>query len=216
MVFAIACLPIKRAPKEHLRSLCIDPKESMDLKKFFFPRYHPPVPPVKIPTYETFMGAGCVFTDGNHVLAGYQPHKKYPCISGIGGHTEQSETYLQTAYRETIEELFDVKEIPIGLLDTLIRKMAPKHISIKKGYVLVRFTFQDLEKFLKLCRKANLQSPLYSKIPKNLLQLIQRRGQTTTSEISALCLLPIVKHTGKPGSFVHPAFVSDLSDMASS
>jgi hypothetical protein len=182
----------------------------MDLKQFFFPRHHPPVPPVKIPTFATFMGAGCVFTDGNHILAGYQPHKKFPCISGIGGHTEQGESYLQTAYRETIEELFDVNVIPVGLIDTLI----PKEIHIKKGYVLVRFTFQDLEKFLKLCRKANLQSPLYPKLPKNLLQVIQRRTSTPTSEISALCLLPIVKHTGKPGSFVHPAFVSDLSDMA--
>lgn len=189
----------------------------MDLKQFFFPRQHPPVPPVKIPTFATFMGAGCVFTDGNHILAGYQPHKKFPCISGIGGHTEEGETYLQTAYRETIEEIFDVAftQIPPGLIDTLIRKMAPKEIHSKKGYVLVRFTFQDLEKFLKLCRKSGLQSPLYSKIPKNLFQVIQRRMQAPTSEISALCLLPIVNHTGKPGSFVHPAFVSDLSDMAS-
>jgi hypothetical protein len=187
----------------------------MDLKQFFFPRQHPPVPPVKIPTYASFMGAGCVFTDGNHILAGYQPHKKFPCISGIGGHVEQGESYLQTAYRETIEELFDVKAIPVGLIDTLIRKMAPKQISIKKGYVLVRFTFEDLEKFLKLCRKANLQSPLYPKLPKNLMQVIQRRIQAPNAEISALCLLPIVNHKGKPGSFVHPAFVSDLADMAS-
>ncbi len=188
----------------------------MDLTQFFFPRYHPPVPPVKIPTYPSFMGAGCVFTDGHHILAGYQPHKKYPCISGIGGHTEEGESYLQTAYRETIEELFDVFALPDGLIDTLIRKMAPKQISIKKGYVLVQFTFQDLEKFLKLCRKAGLQSPLYSKLPKNLFQVIQRRAYTETSEISALCLLPIVKHTGKHGSFVHPAFVSDISDMVTS
>ncbi len=187
----------------------------MDLKSFFVRPVHPPQPPRKIPSYASFMGAGCEFTDGKHILAGYQPHKKYPCISGIGGHTEQGETYLQTAYRETIEEIFDVEatKIPAGLIDTLIRKMCPREIRMKKGYVLVTFTFQDLEKFLKLCRRYKLKSALYTKLPKNLMQTIQHRIQNPEAEIEALCLLPIVKHS-KPCAFVHPGFVHDITETS--
>lgn len=160
------------------------------------------------------MGAGCEFTDGNHILAGYQPHKDRPCISGIGGHAEKEETYLQVAYRETIEEIFHVSTIPVGLIDNLIRKMAPRSIRIKKGYVILRFTFEDLEKMLKLCRQANLQSPLYKKLPRNLMEVIQQRIFHKEAELSTLCLLPVVNHNSQRGQFVHPAFVHDISEIS--
>ncbi len=174
---------------------------------------HPPIPPVKVPSFPVFMGAGCEFTDGNHILAGYQPHKEKPCISGIGGHAEQGETYLQTAYRETIEEIFHVSAIPNGLVDTLIRKMAPKDVRIKKGYVILRFTFQDLEKLLQLCKQAKLQSPLYPKLPRTLLEVIQQRSIHKDAEISSLCLLPVVNHNIRVGQFIHPAFVHDIYEI---
>jgi hypothetical protein len=174
---------------------------------------HPPTPPVKVPSFPVFMGAGCEFTDGKHILAGYQPHKEKPCISGLGGHAETGETYLQTAYRETIEEIFHVSVIPNGLIDTLIRKMAPKDVRIKKGYVILRFTFQDLEKLLKLCKQSKLQSPLYPKLPRNLFETIQQREFHKEAEISSLCLLPVVNHNIRVGQFIHPAFVHDIYEI---
>jgi hypothetical protein len=172
-------------------------------------------PPVPVPNYPNHMGAGCVFTDGKHILCGYQPHKKKPGITGIGGHKEGDETYLQTAYRETIEELFHVTNttIPVGLLDTLIRTMRPKKIKMKKGYVLVTFDFTDLQQLLKVCKKAGLRSPLYKKIPKNLMEAIQLREIDLKAEISCLCLLPVVFHDGKAKDFVNPYFIQDLRDM---
>lgn len=173
-----------------------------------------PIPPIHIPIYPVFMGAGCEFTDGKHILAGYQPHKEKPCISGIGGHTEQGEHYLQTAYRETIEEIFHVSKIPVGLIDNLIRTMTPQSIRMKKGYVILRFTFQDLEKMLKACKQANLQSPLYKKLPRTLFETIQQRLYHKNAELSTLCLLPVVNHNTQKGQFVHPAFVHDISEIS--
>lgn len=173
------------------------------------------VPPVAVPNYPAHMGAGCIFTDGKHILCGYQPHKKKPGITGIGGHKEGEETYLETAYRETIEELFHVTntQIPIGLIDKLVRTMAPKKIKMKKGYVMVTFDFTDLQQFLKLCKKSGLRSPLYNKIPLTLLETIQQRGTDLKAEISVLCLLPIVYHDGKAKDFVNPYFIQDIRDM---
>lgn len=178
-------------------------------------RRTPVVAPPTLPSYPHHMGAGCVFTDGKHILAGYQPHKKHPGITGIGGHKEEGETYLQTAYRETIEEIFHVskQQIPIGLIDTLIRTMTPRKIKLKKKYALVIFSFQDLQLFLKTCSKAKLRSPLYTTMPKTLLETIQLRGYDTKAEISVLCLLPVVSHDGKAKHFVNPYFIQDLREM---
>jgi hypothetical protein len=170
-----------------------------------------PLPP--LPTYPPHMGAGCVFTDGKHILAGYQPHKKHPGITGIGGQREGEETYIETAYRETIEELFHVSSIPIGLIEKLTHKMTPKKIKMKKGYVIVSFDFEDLQLFLTICKKAGLRSPLYKTMPKTLLETIQLRGTDLKAEISTLCLLPVVYHGGKAKEFVNPYFIQDLRDM---
>jgi hypothetical protein len=189
----------------------------MSFFRNLFTRRAPPVtaPPVAVPNYPAHMGAGCVFTDGKHILCGYQPHKKKPGITGIGGHKEGEETYLETAYRETIEELFHVTNtvIPIGLIATLIRSMKPKKIKMKKGYVLVTFDFRDLEMFLKTCKKSGLRSPLFKKMPTTLLETIQQRTTDLKAEISVLCLLPVVFHDGKAKDFVNPYFIQDIRDM---
>jgi 8-oxo-dGTP pyrophosphatase MutT (NUDIX family) len=54
-------------------------------------------------------GAGCIFTDGNLILAGYQP--KGPYISGIGGSSFDGEEPIVTAMREVMEELLGISGI---------------------------------------------------------------------------------------------------------
>lgn len=186
----------------------------MDFFRRFFPRRNAPQA-LALPVYPQHMGAGCAFTDRKHVLAGYQPHKKRPGITGIGGHREGTETYLETAYRETIEEIFNVtsSEIPKGLIEKLIRTMKPRKFTLSKGYVIVTFTFEDLNLFLKLCRKSGLKSPLYAKMPTNLLEVIQTRGYDLTAEISSFALLPVVKSHVKLSHFVNIQFVKDMRVM---
>lgn len=181
----------------------------------FFRKLFQASPPLTLPTFPPHMGAGCVFTDGKHVLAGYQPHKKHPGITGIGGHTEGNESYLETAYRETIEEIFHVTfaDIPKGLIEKLINTLKPQKIHCKKGYVIVRLTFQDLHLFLKICKKTGLRSPLYRKMPTTLLEILQTRGYDSKAEISSFALLPVVKCHEKLSNFVSPLFVQDMWDM---
>ena len=81
---------------------------------------------------------------------------------------------------------------------------------MKKGYVLVFLTFQDLNTLLKLAKKAGLRSPLYPKLPTNLIETIQMREIDLKAEISTLCLLPVVHHGGKAKDFVNPYFIDDL------
>jgi hypothetical protein len=79
--------------------------------------------------------------------------------------------------------------------------------------VIVTFDFTDLHQFLKLCKKSGLRSPLYSQLPKTLLETIQLRGHDAKAEISSLCLLPVVYHDGKAKDFVNPYFIQDIRDM---
>jgi hypothetical protein len=166
-----------------------------------------------VPNDPSYYGAGCVFTDGKHVLCGYQPQKKSPGISGIGGMKNMGETYLETAFRETVEELFHVKELPKGLLSELGMMLHPRKMKLSKGYIQVFFSFHDLELLLKICKKKGVTSPLYSKVPKTLEELIQQRQISESAELSHLCLLPVVKHEGD--LLVNPCFLEDLREMAS-
>lgn len=83
---------------------------------------------------DTFKAAGVAFTNGRHVLAGYQPHKKHPSISGIGGSREHGESYMQTALRECVEELFEPPTIPKGLLPKLAQ-LAPQKVIQSGSYL---------------------------------------------------------------------------------
>lgn len=165
-----------------------------------------------LPEILIFRGAGCAFTDGRHILAGYQPQKKTPGISGFGGHREGEESYLETAYRETVEEMFHVSgaQLPDSLVPTLLSRMAPQEVKVLNGYILVVFSFRDLQTFLKICKRSGLRSPLYSPMPTTLLDVIQKRSVCLSAELSSLCLLPVVHHEGKSSSFVKPEFVKDL------
>lgn len=167
---------------------------------------------VQNPLFHNFMGAGCVFTDGKHVLAGYQPNKKFPCISGIGGHKEEGETYYETAFRETVEEIYNVSSLPPQLIPSLMRQLPPRKEDFQHNYIILHYNFDDLKKFLQICKYSGLQSPVYKKLPLTLTQCIRNREIQSTAEISHLCLLPVIKDfSGR--SFVHPAFLKDMKEM---
>lgn len=161
------------------------------------------------------VAAGCVITNGKHILAGYQPHKNTPGISGFGGHKEGIETFLETAYRETIEELYNIPsyKIPSGLVTTLTSTLKPSSIKMREDYVMVFLTFQDFEVFLKICKSAGIESPLFSKPPLTLSDAIHKRAYDSTAEISHLCLLPIVSHSPNM-SFVSREFLEDIWEIA--
>jgi len=144
------------------------------------------------------MNAGCLFTNGTHVLAGYQG-----CISGIGGKAEEGEEPQATALRETLEEIFGIYGFDIEKI-----RVEPKKIIVKKSYTIFVYDFDDLESICSILKRSVGVSPMYSEIPTTVWELIVKRLPVET-EVRALCLLPVVDHP-RHMPFVEPYFVSDI------
>jgi len=133
--------------------------------------------------------AGCFFTDGRYFLAGYQD--KISCISGIGGMKNTGEQPMYTAIRETIEELFDIL-VPSSIVLEIMDVIYAKEI-VNGTYILFVLSFDDLDTIISLLHNCNIISNLYDTFPKNVVELIFNR-KVSTSEISHLALLPLVKN----------------------
>lgn len=97
-----------------------------------------------------------------------------------------------------------------------IKLIAPQKIIQNGSYIIVVYTFKDLEDMLVLMNKYNLKSILYDKLPTTLTELIfNRKLEYDTKnvfykpEISHLALLPLVHHT-KSNPFINAYFIEDM------
>jgi len=165
---------------------CLFPKQKTFL--------HPSVNPM------TFKAAGSFFTDGKNVLAGFQPNKPDATITGIGGKRENNETYLQTAIRETVEELFDMESVPFNLIQEIELTLVPQQVFQNGSYIYVVYSFKDLEKLLKIVKKYQIKSRVYEAPPLTVSSLVLERLQSVSAEIQRLMLIPISKRLPQPGS----------------
>jgi hypothetical protein len=161
---------------------------------------------VSIGSASDFEAAGVVFTDGRTILAGYQIHKENPYVSGIGGKREAGETYMTTAIREMLEEIFDIPSRP-ELIEIIRNNTTPTRIIQTGTYIMVVYDFTTLDTILRLL--SNIKSPVYKKHPKNLNELIFKRISSPTAEISHLCLLPVIHHP-KIFPFVDDNLLNDI------
>ena len=171
-------------------------------------------------SYDTFKAAGVVFTDGTHILAGYQPKKSAPFVSGIGGKREEDETYGITAIREMIEELYEVKIIKnksfMSLYKKIVENVMPMKVLKTGTYIMLVYTFESLRTIMEIVRKHHVSSPLYDEMPITLDDLIFTRkpmyGKNKIPEISHFAILPLVRHpTEYP--FVDPYFIEDMDKL---
>lgn len=153
------------------------------------------------------MNAGCLFTNGTHVLAGYQPNKQYPSINGIGGKPEEGEEDVVTALREFLEEVFGIYDCVKGIAQ--LRMVEPRGVLSQKRYTTFIYNFEDLEKMLEIVSTLEVSSPLYAEAPRCLMDLLFKR-LPVKSEISHLCILPFIEHDNK-NAFVEPYFLRDIS-----
>jgi len=135
--------------------------------------------------------AGIMFTNGTHVLCGYQPNKKIPIISGFGGKIKENETLNIAAIRETLEELFNINPSP-DLLLYLENILKTRYASFNKNYYIIKLSFSDLFKIIKILASKQYVSPLYDFWPINIRELIFNRKIMYTNEISHLCILPCI------------------------
>ena len=132
--------------------------------------------------------AGILFTDGKMVLAGFNPHKFR--ITGIGGKKKQVELPYQTALRETIEEIFELNEIPPKLVEELTELLKFDSVLATKHYTTFIMNFNDLELILEKMCEYQLSSKVYDIIPTSLLGLLFLRKQVASAEFSHLTLIP--------------------------
>jgi len=143
-----------------------------------------------------------MFTDGIRVLAGYQT--KLGKIGGFGGKSFDAESRIQTALRETIEELFGVTDIPADLLAKLPRS---DHYIEYPEYTCFVYNFDDLQTFIRRAGRY-INTPFYSTFPETVWELIQNRVFSADAEVGELFLIP----TGEVHQTVSRAFQRDLRE----
>jgi hypothetical protein len=158
----------------------------------------------------TFTSAGCIFYNEQYILAGYQPRKQKPIVSGLGGKREGDEEASTTALRETLEELFELQTVPLEWIQE-IQATIPFQRSLQNGdYLTFLYSFDDLQQILVYLESKGCQSELYNEFPTNVLTLLFHRKQLAyPAEISHLLLFPLVNHP-KDSPFVDRHFLSDI------
>jgi hypothetical protein len=151
----------------------------------------------------TFLGAGILFTDEKHVLAGYSFKKQ---ITGFGGHCIGRETPAQTAFREVVEELFEV-EVDEELVDKLISEFRLKEFYLNDNYWVAKCSFEELERLLIIVKQFGVISPLYDEMPVTIQEVIFRRKivNSCSTEHSHIILLPYSHQIS-----IEPLFLSDI------
>jgi len=141
--------------------------------------------------------AGILFTDGKFVLAGLNRHGD---ISGFGGKKIATETPVVTATREVIEELFDIQPTR-QLIDIIMNKLEFDNLISRENYSMFVMNFHDLETICDAVMKSLIKSPIYERMPLNVLDLMMdRKGG---KEIKEVFLLPAYTNFDFDGLFLN-------------
>lgn len=171
-----------------------------------------------------YHGAGTIFTNNKVVICGYQ--RKYSgnkknFISGFGGSREGNEDYLQTAIRETIEEIYDFENnsLPTKMIDEILQEIKPTHIERivenKKGkeyiYIFLKYNLNDLQIILEIVQhymnNSNNNSLAYDELPMSLEELLFLR-KDSGGEIISICVLPVDQLKGR--NVIDNGFKNDI------
>lgn len=161
------------------------------------------------PDVEDFSAAGVFFHNNIHTLGGYQPHKQSPYVSGIGGSRETGEDYFTTAIRECIEELFHLRVTDMSVITRIRIHVHPRRVLDLKGYVILVYTFTDLQAMINILYNCGMISPLYDKKPTCIEDLVFKRKVNPDAEISHLVVLPFIKHRDS-GNYMDREFLRDI------
>ena len=162
------------------------------------------------------MSSGCLFTNGSHVLAGWQ--KGY--LSGFGGKKESGESWIETAWRETLEELFELAPKPIQtLIPIILKRTKYSNIIRQDQYTAFVYSFKVLEEVLMIIKAHRVVSPLYRRFPTTVSELVFGRKQRPPTrvirgavpEISTLAILPLLPWISISGDFMNDLAVVSMT-----
>lgn len=139
------------------------------------------------------ISAGMVFTNGETILGAYEPGKL--CVSGLGGKHEKAEDPAATAIRETIEELYGIRDVTQSMIDSIkkLLKFDVSHESATAAYIFYVVDYEDLEKLLLFMSKQPIRSAHYPVLPKTLAELLARK-HIPGSEVESLELIPLADY----------------------
>lgn len=155
-----------------------------------------------------YMAAGCLFTNGTHILAGLQTKEDREVLSGFGGKIEPTDLCIvDTAIRETLEELLGLSEIPYDVIHHIMVNYIPRNQFKTGDYSVFVYTFEDLEDFLRIAKGFGLQSPLYDSMPGDFSSLLFKRKALPESEVRQLAVLPLTANQA-----LCPWLLSDLQN----
>jgi hypothetical protein len=135
----------------------------------------------------TLAGAGCLFIQQGYALVGYS--QKYKHFSGFGGKQNAGETPIQTALRETAEELLGIDPTKTEL-DQLENLLEHKKLITRNNYAFLVLTIDDISVFSTVFDAR--VSPYYKTIPKNCSRFILERNPTETAEITEMKIIKVV------------------------
>lgn len=184
-----------------------------------------------------FFGAGCMFVNKHHTLVAIHSKRvgganPKTLLSGFGGKREAEESWKQTAFRETLEEIFGVR-IPKHIFDALFPRLltlVPTRVlctELPRGaaqgggvggsrtYLTLVYTFHDLERFLDICRPYILRLPstAYPDVyPKTAADIVMKRTRFVSfkDEIRHIVLWP--RYAGAEQDYwISHEFMGDLS-----
>lgn len=156
-------------------------------------------------------GAGCIFTNNKLILAGYQPYKKQPIISGIGGSCNKGEHYIDTALREMLEEIFGFEGDLTNLLMVIKTNLAPSKQIRNGNYISIIYSFDDLLSIIAILNMQFIKSKFYDNFPQNIEDILLKRKLIPGEEIQQLLLLPILQlEHGSKRRMRRPAVVAPL------
>lgn len=136
----------------------------------------------------SFNAAGILFQDGNQFLSGWNP--SLDSWSGFGGKRHGVETSIETAIRETVEEIFQVNPSKEDT-STLEEQLSPFDFKMNGDYVVFFMNVSSLFQISLFLEKKGYRSPLYDSFPTTVTDFIEKRKlpEQHDYEISHLCLL---------------------------
>ena len=132
--------------------------------------------------------AGCLFLENNTALCGYAP--KYGTYTGFGGKSLHGELPIETAIRETLEELYGINPSKKIIYD-LVNLLKQYPFDERKGYYFLICSFEDIGIFYRILQKHSVTSPYYKELPTDIDELIKNRLPDFEAEIYDLSIKPI-------------------------
>ena len=171
-------------------------------------------------SYNEYYGAGLHFIDetSGTIIAGAQPHKKTPCISGFGGKAEPGDgSCVITAYRETIEELCGVS-VDEGFIRGLVNDLGlvPLGYEMANGYVYYLLSQRDMVSiigYVWMRRRSFIRYYVGPYAPQSVEEVVRCRvwGEAEVAEVEQLYVLDLAGQSqGHDGLPLDPLFVKDM------